>query len=143
MGQKTKIYSAFPGCGKSYAYNKLKLFSDSIVLDSDSSTFDKKYFPDNYINHIKENINKVSIIFVSSHDVVRNSLVDNEIDFTLVYPDRTLKEEYIKRYKKRGNNENFVKLLEENWDIWLTQLENQKNCKHKVLQSGEYISDII
>lgn len=32
--------------------------SDEKVLDSDSSTFDKAHFPDNYIKHIKESNEK-------------------------------------------------------------------------------------
>jgi hypothetical protein len=37
----TKVISAFPGCGKSHYFRNLV----KIVLDSDSSTFDKSDFP--------------------------------------------------------------------------------------------------
>ena len=44
------IVSAFPGIGKSKLYEENKVnFSDS-----DSSKFDKKNFPKNYIEHIKK-----------------------------------------------------------------------------------------
>ena len=69
----------------------LKNNSNKVILDSDSSTFDKKNFPENYITHIKNKISIVDIILVSSHKVVRDALVKNNINFTLVYPDRTLK----------------------------------------------------
>ncbi len=42
---KTKVYSAFPGVGKTTYFNT----TDKNVLDSDSSKFDKKHFPANYI----------------------------------------------------------------------------------------------
>ena len=45
---KTKVYSAFPGVGKTTYFNN----TSKNVLDSDSSTFDKSEFPQNYINHI-------------------------------------------------------------------------------------------
>ena len=49
--KNTIVISAFPACGKTYAFNN---FQDSYsILDSDSSKFDKTYFPDNYIKHIK------------------------------------------------------------------------------------------
>ena len=46
----TKVYSAFPGVGKTTYFNT----TDRNVLDSDSSKFDKKHFPANYIEHIEE-----------------------------------------------------------------------------------------
>ena len=66
------LVSAFPGMGKSYAFNELK---DKIkVLDSDSSKFDKSDFPSNYIEHIKNNIKDNDIIFISSHKEMKNAL---------------------------------------------------------------------
>ncbi len=41
----TKLVSAFPGCGKSYFFKNNKELN---TLDSDSSGFDKRNFPDNY-----------------------------------------------------------------------------------------------
>lgn len=137
-----KIISAFPGTGKSYMYNKNMFSSKHIILDSDSSKFDKSNFPDNYIEHIKEWKDKASIIFVSSHDTVRKALVENNIKFDLVYPDRSLKYDYINRYVKRGNDKKFIELLIENWDTWITEMESQSGCTHVVLQKGQYISDI-
>lgn len=137
--EKTKLVSAFPGTGKSYLFN----YSDKIVLDSDSSKFDKKDFPQNYIKHIKENIGKANIICISSHKEIRDALVKNGLWFTLVYPDKNLKEEYIQRFKDRGDKESFINLIYNNWDEWLMQLRNQDNCIHIRLGIGEYISDII
>ena len=101
MEKNTKIIAAYPACGKSYFTENVKDYFEGenpIVLDSDSSLFSWIYengektdkrnpdFPKNYINHIKENIGKADIIFVSSHSVVRKSLGDNKIKFTLVVP---------------------------------------------------------
>lgn len=135
---KTKVISAFPGTGKSYFYK-----NNNNSIDSDSSKFDKTFFPDNYIEHIKENIGKYKYIFVSSHKEVRDSMIENNIDFTLIYPDKSLKEEYINRYKERGNNDNFIKLLNDKWDEWIDEIEEQQNLKKKILNKNEYISDII
>ena len=136
---ETKVISAFPGTGKSYCFQN----SDKKVLDSDSSTFDKKYFPDNYIKHIKDNIGKVDIIFVSSHKEVRDALVENGISYILVYPDKSLKDEYIERYKDRGNNEKFVELISSNWELWIEELQGQKGCSHVILKTYQFIGDIL
>jgi hypothetical protein len=137
---ETLVISAFPGCGKSHFFRENK---DKIVLDSDSSKFDKSNFPNNYIEHIKNNIGKADIILVSSHKEVRDALIDNDIKFTLVYPDISIKDEYLQRYKDRNSPESFIKLLGDNWELWIDELNNQKGCKKIKLKKGEYLSDVI
>ena len=137
--KKTSLISAFPGTGKSHFFKN----SDLKVLDSDSSKFDKSNFPTNYISHIKENLGKADIILISSHLDVRNALVENRLNFTLVYPDKNLKEEYLERYKNRGSDEKFIKLLNDNWNNWISELEEQTGCNHIILKSGQYISDVL
>ena len=126
---RTKIISAFPGTGKSVYHSKHK----ETTLDSDSSEFSwlidangnklrNPEFPKNYIKHIKENIGKYEIIFVSSHKEVRDALLDECIFFYLVYPDERRKEEFIERYKARGNDESFIRLVSDNWDSWMKEI---------------------
>jgi hypothetical protein len=133
----TKVISAFPACGKSYSYkNRQHLFKG--ILDSDSSEFSwikdsegnntkerNPDFPNNYIQHIKDNIGKVEIIFISSHDVVRKALKDNNIKYTLVYPDKSLKEEWLDRCKDRGNALSFIKFLDNNFNIFIDEMDNE------------------
>lgn len=144
---KTIIISAFPGTGKTHFFEECKLRSDIIVLDSDSSKFDKSEFPANYISHIKEYIGKTNVIFVSSHKEVREALIKNGLSFDLVYPDKSLKEEYFERYKQRGSSESFVKLLDDNWEKWISELDEMENelafpqFRKVKLTSGQYISD--
>lgn len=135
---KTKIISAFPGTGKTVYHSKHR----ETTLDSDSSNFSwiiyengnkvrNPAFPKNYIDHIKENIGKYEFIFVSSHKEVREALLENCIFFYLVYPDRTRKDEFIKRYKNRGNDEKFVELVSNKWDDWMNEIRFLPDgCKH-------------
>jgi hypothetical protein len=143
---KTKVYSTFPGCGKTTYFNT----TDRNVLDSDSSKFDKKHFPGNYLDHIEKNIEDPNVdkILVSSHKDVREGLVRRKIPFVMVYPDRDIKDEYIQRYKDRGNNDEFVDLLEKNWDNWMDEMDEMSvpvgQILYKVrLKSGQYLSDVI
>jgi len=135
----TVLYAGFPGVGKSHLFKNTNLK----VLDSDSSTFDKEFFPQNYIEHVKQNIGKVDIILISSHEVVREALVKESIRFNLVYPYANLKNEYLERYKERGSPDGFMKLINKNWNDWILQLRKQNNCKHLVLGSGQYLSDVV
>lgn len=136
---ETLVFAGFPGIGKSYFYKTSKLN----VLDSDSSKFDKSYFPKNYIDHIKSNLGRVDIILVSSHEDVRSALVKENIHFTLVYPDINMKDEFIERYKQRGNTESFIKLISNNWHNWIIQMQNQNGCNKIELSTGKYLSDVI
>jgi len=135
---KTKIISAFPGIGKSVYHSKHK----ETTLDSDSSNFSwiidengnkvrNPEFPKNYIDHIKENIGKYEFIFVSSHKEVREALFENCIFFYLVYPDDRRKDEFIERYKNRGNDEKFIELVSNKWDDWMKEIWFLPDgCKH-------------
>jgi hypothetical protein len=143
---RTKIISAFPGTGKSYYH---KLHPDT-TLDSDSSNFSwvkdengnntkerNPNFPQNYIEHIKANIGKYEYIFVSSHKEVRDALLDNCLFFYVVYPDKEHKEEYIQRYKDRGNNESFIQLVDSKWDEWINDIHRDTTigfCKRKMFK---------
>lgn len=126
---RTKIISAFPATGKSFYHQKHK----ETTLDSDSSNFSwtinedgnrvrNPEFPKNYVNHIKDNIGKYEFIFVSTHKEVREALLDECIFFYLVYPDIARKEEFIERFRKRGNDEAFVEYVSNNWNKWINEI---------------------
>ena len=148
---KTRVISGFPGVGKSTLFERSE-GRGRVVLDSDSSKFSwaneaervrHSEWPANYIQHIRENHGKAYIILVSSHDVVRDALVEAGIEFELVYPGADMKKEYIKRYVDRGNNPAFVRLLEENYDKWIEWLMKQTGCVHKPLGPGQYLADVL
>lgn len=144
----TLIISAFPGCGKSTYYRENSIYAvdgnDTTVsnrgkiLDSDSSLFSWLYddagnkigrnpdFPQNYIQHIKDCIGKEDIVFISSHDVVRKALEAERIPYVLVYPQEFLLDDFMKRFKDRGNDEAFIKFQEDNWYKFIYQMRNEK-----------------
>lgn len=95
------------------------------------------------MDHIKKNIGKADIIFVSSHDNVRQALKDNNIDYTLVYPAIELKDEYIQRYKYRGNNEGFINFIGGNWNDFIETIEKETFPQLVKLESGQYLSDVL
>lgn len=137
--KQTQIIAGFPGIGKSYFHKNTTLK----VLDSDSSTFDKTHFPQNYIDHIKENLGKVDIILVSTHEEVRKALVKNDLFFTLVYPSMNQKDDYKQRYIHRGSPDTFIQLLNNNWNNWIIDCFRQKNCVHVLLSDLMTLSDVI
>ena len=112
--KNTKIVSAFPCCGKTYYFENKK---DLVVLDSDISNFSwikdengnntkerNPEFPNNYIEHIKENIGKVDIIFVSSHKVVRDALSESGLNWSLVIPKKECLSSWVGRAYMKGSS---------------------------------------
>lgn len=145
---RTRIISAFPGTGKTFYHLNHK----DTTLDSDSSLFSWVYvngikqrnpeFPNNYINHIKENIGKYDFIFVSTHKEVRDALIHNCIYFYLVYPSCDDKEIYLNRYKKRNSPQSFIDLVSNNWLNWLMDVQSCVfGCRQIEMISGWTITD--
>lgn len=132
MSKKTLIIAGFPGVGKSY-FCEHGDEGTAKAIDADSSKFSwvkgskgdspqrNPDFPKNYIEHIKsiKDAEGVDIIFVSSHKEVRRALKEADIPYILVYPNIYQKSEYIKRYKQRGNSDNFIKKVDSHWDEWI------------------------
>lgn len=141
-GEYQNVFSGFPGIGKSSVFNDPGSYT---VADSDSSTFPKEdgAFPANYMQHIESIRHTVDILLVSSHDVVRDALVANNIPFFLVYPTADQKADYMQRYADRGSPQPFLDLMEKNFEKFVAGCEAQEGCTHIVLKEGEFLSDVI
>ena len=131
--KKTIVISAFPACGKSYTYKNFN-GKPYTMIDSDSSKFSWIYengvktdkrnpnFIEDYISHIKENIGKVDVIFVSSHAEVRKALRDNNIKYFMIYPSLEMKDEMLRRMKERGNDEKFIEFQNTHYEEFITSV---------------------
>lgn len=153
--KRTLVISAFPGLGKTHLFNKFKEVKIT-ALDSDSSLFSWKEnteprerhpdFPNNYINHIKDNIGKVDIILVSSHKQVREALSAAGIYTYLVYPSKILFGEYIERYINRDSDKAFIKMMKTNFASFVDEIDNENLVnvyKRKTEIPETYLIDIV
>ena len=126
---KSIIISAFPGPGQSYLTKNAKQITMDMPADhgfgrttetfkfhdSDSSKYSWVYdaegnktdqrnpdFPGNYIEHIRSLMEEDgNIIFVSSHESVREALAKAGFHFYIVRPDLHLKDLYLENYRER------------------------------------------
>lgn len=143
--KKTRVISAFPGCGKTYCYNQYKDKLD--ILDVDTNEYiwlkDKEGtkvaernpdFPNNLIKYVKENCGKVDIIFISSNETVRTALNEAGIEVTLVYPSREIKEVWLQRFIDRGDDYNFVIYMECHYNEMVSSmsLDESENVVNKI-----------
>lgn len=99
-------------------------------------------FPQNYIQHIKENIGKVDIIFVSSHLNVRESMGNAGIEYITIYPENTMLDEWIGRMYRRGNNEEFINFIIDKWDDFMNDVEHEPHGRTLYrLTHNQYIDE--
>ena len=85
-------------------------------------------------------MNKNYTVLCSSHIDLRKELNKNNINYIYVKPEDDLKEEYIERYKKRGNDKKFISQLEKNWDEYMAILPDENIFE---LREGEYLLDVL
>ena len=147
---KTTVIAAFPGTGKSYFVASLSPGSKAIDLDTNEYTkgYDEngmpvdQEFPSNYFTAIKQAIGQTKYLFVGCQPEVINILQKEHISPILIYPERQLKDEYVRRFHERGSSHEFSNLVRDNWDKFLDYLE-MRDGDRIVLKSGQYISDVI
>ena len=156
--EKGIIVCAFPATGKTWAIGHASDL-DLRACDSDSEDYhwadrnvlrEKRIERENwisvYVDHLIAETTRQDIVFCSTHQEVRNELVRRGISFMVVYPTANQKKEYINRVTNRttGLCGKFgIKLMTESWDTWLTGMTEQSNCKHVVLQPGQYLTDVL
>jgi hypothetical protein len=76
---------------------------------------------------------------------VRQALIDAGIPFILVYPLRYLKNDYIARYKARGNDDAFIKMMESKFESFIDECD--KTATNPLVTAvrlgrGQYLSSI-
>jgi len=135
--------------GQKYISNDSPEFSwlrdadGTIKTDANGAKIRHPDFPNNYMEHIRGNMGYADIIFVSSHDNVREALNKVSIPHVLVYPAAEMKDEMVKRYIDRGSPQSFVDLIKKNWDNFINSMKNDP-CPNKVeLKPGQYLKDVL
>lgn len=152
------VICGFPGVGKSTLSEQKALVPKRVresnqhakwrLIDLESSDFPKDDFPSNYIERIKmleamvHERNHHMIVFCSSHIAVREALRLAGIEYVLAYPDKSLKEEYLERYLNRKNHPMPLKIVMDNFEKWIDELDLEQGFKLKLF-SGQHLSDVI
>lgn len=102
-------------------------------------------FVKDYINHIKENIGRVDIIFVSTHLEIRQALQDNNIEYYTIYPSKNMLNEWVGRMYRRGNDSEFIDKQIEMWDKNVGNIDNEPHGKfiYRLNANGGYIGPVV
>ena len=108
------IICGFPGTGKSMMAKLSKW------VDLESTPFKKNWLL--YAEVAKHMSDSGYTVMVSTHAEMIEALEQIEARYTVVIPPISDKRIYLLRYYKRGNADDFIKLLDENWEIWLSAI---------------------
>ena len=158
--KKSKIIVSFACLGKTYYASKYpnqsvdveslpyRFKSDFISeeLKADASLEHNQSFPKNYVDEIVNNLGLYEYIFVVLSIPALKMLDDIGLEYTILYPDKTMIDVIIDRARKRGNNDTMIDLLYKNLSS-STELELTKSvlkCNSYIfVKDDEYIEDLI
>jgi len=136
--KNVKLYSAFCGTGKSYL---CKNYPDKFK-ELEDWLYRGENFPKNYVEDVVSSVGTEDILFISTDPVILRALHEIGIDIELVYPENSLRNEYLDRYIERDSPYDFIGTIMKNWNIWIDELKEQDYCTHTVLRSGEYVGNL-
>lgn len=158
--RKGKIIVAFAGTGKTCCAKK-----HENVLDFDYLHFKFTYpeemiknktfeelkgveegrdinplWPKNFITQLLENVQKYDVVLVPANDEILDCLEEINLEYILCYPKTECKPIYMKRYLVRGNNQKWIKRIEENFEQFVKDME-ARSSKKIILEKNETLED--
>lgn len=83
------------------------------------------------------------IVALKSSDKVMNLLNSLGEKYYVVYPSRHAKRDFVERALKNNYSREWVKEFFARWDSFIEEIENDRQGNKIILQSGEYLSDIV
>lgn len=154
------IISGFAGIGKTTLQrsnvNVIDLESSDykwIYQDEDTESMDKEkrkgvtnrvknpLWPLNYVKDIIKKSKIYEIVLISQDKDMRDCLKENNCKYYVCFPKKECKEDFINRYKNRGNNEKFIELVSQNFENWIDALMDEEN--KIIMEPGEYLEDTL
>ena len=112
-------------------------------IKADLDLIMREEWPDNYCKAVINVYNEYKYVIIPPIVPVLAALRDEEIPYILCCPERSAKAEYESRYRARGNNESFLKVFVDHWDLFLNDMESDPGDNHVVLKEGEYLLDYL
>lgn len=144
------IICGFSGIGKSTAEQKNRRILDfessgySNIFENGFVVSRNKDFPKNYIDKLEELMKNDEAYYylLSCHEDVRNELKARGLKYIIVLPHMEYKNEYLKRWLKRGSDIDFITQMDKRWEVMIDSCERDTAPKI-YLEEHEYLSDIL
>lgn len=144
------IICGFPGTGKRHTIDRFGTLCKIVCVDnmefkwigSILSDFGLSY-PKVFVNQIKKLQESYDFILLSSDREVRDILNAYNIPYHLVYPDISLKHEYIGRAYLNNYTDEYIMWLANKWDAIIKNCMIDKTPNKYVLTQNEFIGNYI
>jgi len=136
------IIAAFAGVGKNVAIKEWK--AQGYKVDSIEKTWgysDKFKSDEEFIDLIKQKSSKCDILFIP-YFLGLDSHINSKIKYTLIYPKKSCKSAFLKRFKELEFTESQINNFVENWDDMIEDCKNSK-CNKIEVSDKEFVLDKI
>lgn len=157
---RSKIIVSFACLGKTHFANKYPdraidieslpyryvVEGTSEAIKADESLEYNDAFPRNYVEDIVKAYGEHEYLFVVLSIPTLKMLDDIGLEYTILYPDRSMVDVIIDRARRRGNNDTMLDILYKNLSTTteLELMESILNCKSYVfMKNDEYIEDLV
>ncbi len=160
-----KIIAAFAGVGKSYIGKKypnvldlestyFKWLENNVAHLTEEERKGRKdrilnpLWPQNYIEEILKQKDKYDIILIQlSHKRLANEQIfkyfdKNKIEYFVARPNLTGWKYIEQRLRGRGNTEEFIKQVKDNFKIFIKEFSKQK-YNQIIIEDGKYLEDAL
>ena len=135
------IVCGFFGIGKS---SVTKYRPDISFYDLDATHFKKEPgWEKLYVDCALALRNDYDIVALKSSDKVMNRLTELGESFYLVYPNKFAKRDFMERAVRNGYSREWIQNFFSKWETYIEEVEEEENAQKIVLQTGEYLSDIV
>lgn len=147
--ERSPVICGFTGTGKTYAAAKAACLQDvNPGKFAWAHGFKNEHrhpdFPNNYVGALRDLLLLGRRPLASTHSSVRDLLEDALIPYVLVFPAMRCKAEYLERLRQRGSSAESVRTLDENWETWIHELQEDTRAEcHVILKPGQFMSDVV
>ncbi len=125
-----QIICGFAGIGKSHCAK-----NSEGVVDLESTPFKKNW---DFYADVAEHMGKNGYyVLTACHKEWRDKLKERGIEYAVVIPHKEMKQEYMRRYKDRGNTPEFIKMIDENFEKFIEEIEKSES---HIIYIQEYLT---
>ena len=102
----------------------------------------REEWPHNYVEAIEAASDEGKILLIPSDSQALALLREDNIPYTLCYPQRNAKEICRRRFIDRGNTDDFLSIFIGGWDLYIGKLETIEAERRIVLEPYQFLSDV-
>lgn len=138
---KTLFIASFPDLG-SFDFSKTGIKVGNID-NSDYYFSNSSSYIHSYINSLKSLVGTCDVLFVPATDSIISSLTKEGIKCIVLYPNISCKESFLKDLLNSKMEEDFVSMIENSWDFFISRLDKKDYDYKFVMGEDDKVLDVL